>query len=161
MVLGIIVTSVVVTLVLYAIRPVLPWLGVGYLVLLSGLMFYDCIQKRRMEKQIGILASVPKSGVEEEFHGMLMLGFETSSVTVATGRRRFFIWPVFEEWYAVSSAHFNWNVLPQDPASSDGGGCWFIRFVGTPSDIGRYGHMGHCRREIHIIKILAAQLWRS
>ena len=141
-----------------AIKPARLWIGLGWLVIILVLPVHGYVVRRRFEKQIGQTVSALKPGVEGEFRGILSLGFEVQSVTVATGRR-FVVWPVLENWFALFPEKFNWDAdLPRSRSrgSNDAAG-WFIRFVGIPSGVGRFGHMGTCRRQVRITRVLAAQ----
>ena len=155
---GVIVGSVVTAVLVYTIEPALPWIGLGGLMLILGLLIHGCIVRWRTEREIGASIRVLNPGLEGEFRGILSLGFEVQSVTVATGNRRFLVWPVLEDWVVLFPAEFRSD---SDLPLSRGRGSndvarWFIRFVGTPSDMRRYSHAGACCREVRISRILEA-----
>src|SRR5690349_17415457 len=85
--------SVILALLVCVIQPAVPWIGLGWLVLVLVLFVHGCVARRRVEKQIGGTIRPLDTGAEGEFRGMLSLGFEVQSVTVATGCRRFVVWP--------------------------------------------------------------------
>lgn len=156
----IVVASGILALLLYVMPPAIPrWIGPGWLVLAIVLLVHGCVERRRVEQQIGGTVCPLDTGAEGEFRGLLSLGFEVQSVTVATGCRRFVVWPVLENWSAVFPEKFDCDrdLPPSRNRGSNGVAGWFIRFTGIPSDVGRYGHMGMCRREIRISRILEAK----
>lgn len=151
--------SVILAFLLNVMQPAIPWIGSGWVVLTLVVLVRDCVGRRRVEKQIGGTACPLDTVTEGEFRGLLSLGFEVQLVTVATGRRRFVVWPVLENWSAVfpEKLDSDTDLPPSYNRGPDSAAGWLIRFVGIPSDIGRYGHMGICRREVRISRILEAK----
>ncbi len=133
-------------------------LVVGYVVGMVLLEILDLITRRRLERLIGGVAVSVAPTVEAEFKGVLRIGFEVQHVVVATGRRRLFFFPVFEEWSARFSSGFREEDLP--PGTPNGSAevvSYWIHFIGVPSVPGPFGHMGYCHREVHITRILAVR----
>jgi len=66
---------------------------------------------------------------------------------------------LLENWPAVfpEKVDCDRDLPPSHNRGSDGVAGWFIRFVDIPNDVGRYGHMAACRREIRISRILEAK----
>ena len=80
---------------------------------------------------------------EAEFSGVFVAHWEATGIEVDVGRRLFGLLTRREYWLAEFPSDF--EVPHYDIARR-----FHIRFIGTPGERGRYGHMGMCCRRVRV-----------
>ena len=80
---------------------------------------------------------------EAEFTGVFVAHWEAAGIEVDAGRWLFGLLPRREYWDAEFPSDF------QTPLS-DVARRFRIRFIGTPGERGRYGHMGMCCHRVRV-----------
>jgi hypothetical protein len=93
---------------------------------------------------------------QAEFSGRYIAHWEISHVHVEVGRWFFGLLPKCEQWTPIFPSEFklptqelykrNWLDHP--------GRLFFIRFIGVPSELGRFGHFGGCQRHVAIRQVI-------
>jgi hypothetical protein len=93
---------------------------------------------------------------EGEYAGRYIAHWEVERVEIVVGRWLFGLLPRMEAWMPSFPQRFE---LPDQERYKEGwhrhpGRQFAIRFIGTPSEAGRFGHMGGCRRRVSIRQVL-------
>ena len=83
---------------------------------------------------------------EAEFTGIFVDHWEAAGIEVEVGRRFFGLLPRREYWDAEFPSEFETPLY--DIARR-----FRIRFTGTPSEHGRFGHMGMCCRTVRVREV--------
>ena len=93
---------------------------------------------------------------EAEFSGRYIAHWEVERIEIEVGRRFFGLFPKSEAWQPTFPPGFdlpnqnkyqaNWSRHP--------GRRFLIRFIGVPTAMGRFAHMGMCRRQVEIRKVI-------
>jgi hypothetical protein len=95
-------------------------------------------------------------GVEAEFAGTYVDHWEAGGFRIEVGRRFWGLFPHHEGWEAHFPRNFQFPSETTQPQSRTLREFRFfkIRFIGVPSELGQFGHMGMLRRKVEIRQIL-------
>jgi hypothetical protein len=84
---------------------------------------------------------------EAEFSGVFVAHWEAAGIEVDVGRRLFGLMPHREYWHPDFPSDF-------DAPLGDIARRFHIRFIGTPSERGQFGHLGMCCRNVGIRQVI-------
>ena len=144
-------------LVLLAIVALLGFLAVTWPQLFFPLLVLLCLSciannirnNYRTIATIGEQYDQIESGESATFVGLYRPHWEIGHIQIVLTKRRLGIIPTFESWspYFVAEFPTEFDLVENE---SD----YLIKFVGTPTERGQYGHMGSMCREIRITEFL-------
>ncbi len=89
---------------------------------------------------------------EAEFRGIYLAHCVDERIEVEVGKT-LGIFTRYESWKPIFPPGF--SAPGQDyPGRNPAGLPFYIRFVGTPGEVGPYGHKGCCRRQVSVREVL-------
>jgi hypothetical protein len=94
--------------------------------------------------------------IESEFAGVYVEHWEVSRLSIEVGRRLWGLLPKRERWQAHFPPDFR---VPEEDKQTESlrrrrSRFFRIRFIGVPSEVGRFGHKGFCHRKVDIKRVL-------
>ncbi|WP_146395920.1 hypothetical protein [Pseudobythopirellula maris] len=110
---------------------------------------WDIRNRYRTIKTLGQQYDQIEAGESATFVGLYRPHWEIGHIQIALTKRWLGFIPSFESWspYFIAEFPVNFDTLENDSN-------FLIKFVGTPTDRGQYGHMGSMCREIRIAEFL-------